>query len=715
VIYKRETAKGRNIIQSEKELLIGLHKYIGYVLHEQATRGAAMGAVLTQDQYEERVEAFLRCHDPYSPAETRQSELRSITKEAGERLVLIVESPAGIFGFELRSIQEFFAACHLTDTSQDTSQRFSRFDAIARLPHWRNVALFFAGRVGRNYSGEASNIIEVCRSIDREGSDRYVRGGSLLALELAADRAFGPNRRLQRSLLELGLEVLEDPVSPDRRREIVQALSRLPEEDVRDHVVPVMERWLTILAPSRLVGILGVLHAIAPEHPILQAVVRKVAESPAEHRRLFETLMDLKMILNDQTAPALPRIVDNLGVDTVGGILCEMSWPDAVNGLRLMKTCGINGVVLYGVADQLVTSRAFVHVGEASYSKLAEYMQEGWPAELLESYIYALSILAEISLVRRRTAHGVVRAERSADRYAELLPPKLREGRVREFVAENYGSEVSVVFTGVLWLLHMLFGSLSESSLEAFVVYCRRHRQQLEWFAESSRAWSPQFSPAIHYVVAAVESQRSERRFLKEVRQVLRTYGGAAGSKEWALTRARVSEILGDLGVDAVRRVSNFGYRALDATGQEGGSLTRLSRLGCFDILDYALVRDSTQPVLRLDAAYIERWIASIRGVNMLTVPNELIIRRIALRMKVPGEALDSLLEWLLGLRPSRRVAALAARVLVRRFEAEVPPDGILRQALAMFGAVEPGVSYVGLSLDPPTKRVMIMRGMPTR
>jgi len=44
--------------------------------------------------------------------------------------VLIVKLELGYsnyFGFELRSIQEFFAAGYLTDTSINSQQRFSRF------------------------------------------------------------------------------------------------------------------------------------------------------------------------------------------------------------------------------------------------------------------------------------------------------------------------------------------------------------------------------------------------------------------------------------------------------------------------------------------------------------------------------------------------------------------------------------------------------------
>ena len=36
VIYKRERAKSKTIIQTEKRLLFGLHQYMGYVLHRRA-------------------------------------------------------------------------------------------------------------------------------------------------------------------------------------------------------------------------------------------------------------------------------------------------------------------------------------------------------------------------------------------------------------------------------------------------------------------------------------------------------------------------------------------------------------------------------------------------------------------------------------------------------------------------------------------------------
>jgi hypothetical protein len=65
-------------------------------------------------------------------------------------LWLLVEPEPGLFGFELRSLQEFFAAAYLAQTARDTQQRFDRLKAIAHSEHWRNVSMFFAGRIVRN-------------------------------------------------------------------------------------------------------------------------------------------------------------------------------------------------------------------------------------------------------------------------------------------------------------------------------------------------------------------------------------------------------------------------------------------------------------------------------------------------------------------------------------------------------------------------------------
>lgn len=237
VIYKRERAKSKTIIQTEKRLLFGLHQYLGYLLHRRAAESSDVRSRMKEEEFAEEVLHYLRHDDPYTNINELRQKADQMITEAHERLVLLVELENGFFGFELRSIQEFFAAAYLADTASDDSQRFERFQAIALPPHWRNVALFFAGRIGRVFTGEAAHILEGCREIDRHKPDYFTKRGAWLALEIAVDRSFGPKRILQRSSIEYALTLLDGDLSHEKRSEFISRLRQLPKEDLKDHVI----------------------------------------------------------------------------------------------------------------------------------------------------------------------------------------------------------------------------------------------------------------------------------------------------------------------------------------------------------------------------------------------------------------------------------------------------------------------------------------------
>ena len=132
------------------------------------------------EEFSNEVFRYLRHQDPFSEELELKKTADKLIKEAHDRLVLLVELETGYFGFELRSIQEFFAAAYLTDTAKDNTQRFERFASIALPPNWHNVTLFFAGRIGRTHPGEAAQVLEVCREIDRNGADVFIKRGAWL-------------------------------------------------------------------------------------------------------------------------------------------------------------------------------------------------------------------------------------------------------------------------------------------------------------------------------------------------------------------------------------------------------------------------------------------------------------------------------------------------------------------------------------------------------
>jgi len=257
-IFRREKAKAKGVIRTEEALLFELHAKLGYLLHNRsATKNVR--SLLPAKEFKQVVVKFLKEKDSLSPHELIDQHANQMVKEAGERLVLLVAPEPEYVGFELRPLQEFFAAVYLAQTARNTQQRFERLKAIAPYPHWRNVALFFAGRVVRNFSGESANILElVCRSIDRDSSERFLKRGAWLALDIAADGIFTGNRDLQYSALEYGLSVIDTSLNSEGQDHLMKNSQRLTTEDIKDILRPILEQKAPSLPLSFLISVLEV-------------------------------------------------------------------------------------------------------------------------------------------------------------------------------------------------------------------------------------------------------------------------------------------------------------------------------------------------------------------------------------------------------------------------------------------------------------------------
>ncbi|GCE04252.1 dsDNA nuclease domain-containing protein [Dictyobacter aurantiacus] len=232
-ILDREKAKAQGMILTDDLLLFSLHAYMGYLLHRNAATENTR-SLLPANEFVQLVCHFLYSQNNRLSAQAIQQRAEQIVEEARTRLVLIVEPEKGFFGFEIRSLQEFFAGVHIAETAKDTNQRFARFKAIAYSQHWHNVALFVAGRIINYYRGEAANILEICRQIDREYPDTYLRRGAWLALDIVADGVFGSYRNLQLSTLEHALTVFDDDITPKNRTYLRDALQKLSLDDYRE-------------------------------------------------------------------------------------------------------------------------------------------------------------------------------------------------------------------------------------------------------------------------------------------------------------------------------------------------------------------------------------------------------------------------------------------------------------------------------------------------
>lgn len=188
IIYLREHKKRTELLKSEKDIIYGLHKKLGFILHSRSEMDETE-ALMDVSEFKEQVKKYLKHSDPLSNEIELESEAERIKTEVSERLVLIESPQEDKVGFSLTSIREFFAAAYLVDTAKTSINRDMRFKTISRSPHWRNVALFYSGRIGRLLPGEAPSIINVCQEIDTEEIDTHIKRGAELVMEILDDRA----------------------------------------------------------------------------------------------------------------------------------------------------------------------------------------------------------------------------------------------------------------------------------------------------------------------------------------------------------------------------------------------------------------------------------------------------------------------------------------------------------------------------------------------
>lgn len=522
VIYRREQGKGSNIISTDKELLVGLHKFIGYTLHEQAASVSAADSTLPESSYKEFVSRFLLSNDPYSNEQKRKQNLDSITVDAGERLVLLVEPTASRYGFELRSLQEFFAACHLADTSVSTEQRYARFEAIARKYHWRNVALFFAGRVGRNYSGEAANIVEACKGIDRDGIDRTLRRGAELALLIASDRALNPNRRLQRSLLDIALRPLAENLTSQEYSAIENAVLRLPYEDVTDHVEPILIEQLRTLADSLLLNSIQLLVRVNPANGNLPAAIHRMSSS--SRLRTSALTLALRLTPSAEGSSIVRSLLYRLTQEERRQSYYEAARIESpaliFETLRQSKIDAIEVEFLHSY----IQFGPFVNIDESEFDLIPSTGGKHW---ILHALVTLDIVSTSCQARRTRFAHKTeppVHSRQVSDRV-------YLSGDQYEFAARA-GISIKDPLLAPFWAVHLWMGDVTKATLRSAVAFLKANSCN-EFVASTFRG----VHPAIDELGLAISDGSVSTKKAVD----LQPWYGHIGWSKWADLRDRIS------------------------------------------------------------------------------------------------------------------------------------------------------------------------------
>ncbi|MFD9782164.1 NACHT domain-containing protein [[Kitasatospora] papulosa] len=152
VFLNREAEKDRTV-RENRELLVNIHRYLGYYLHAQAEVGGASGRISTEELREVLTQFLMRETAESHFMRQRVTELiDSLLTGVVERVVALVSRVQGTYEFEVQPLREYFAAKYLYETApyapatrRQAGTKPDRFDGIARNPYWMNVTRFFAG------------------------------------------------------------------------------------------------------------------------------------------------------------------------------------------------------------------------------------------------------------------------------------------------------------------------------------------------------------------------------------------------------------------------------------------------------------------------------------------------------------------------------------------------------------------------------------------
>jgi hypothetical protein len=212
VIYRREVERpipANAILRQHQDLIKTIHDDVGLRLHIEAEQSGQTSARLPIGEVHRLVanRAIGRGFSRNSATDLS----KAIIETAANRLVFLVGVQDGQIGFEIRSLQEFFAAESIANGPDAQVQK--RLASIAHLPYWRYVFLFAAGRCGAERRYLQPYISGLCGELNSSADQflRVTKAGSLLAIDLLEDLPIADSPGHAATLLDIAFGVTDRP------------------------------------------------------------------------------------------------------------------------------------------------------------------------------------------------------------------------------------------------------------------------------------------------------------------------------------------------------------------------------------------------------------------------------------------------------------------------------------------------------------------------
>lgn len=216
VIYERELEKegpASNLLRDRKTDINAIHADIGLLLQTKSERSGDTASRLSVEELDVIIAERLKGEG--FKGDSLRSLTAAISRAATDRLVFLVPSRINEVSFEIRSLQEFWAAHAIMNCREAEIPRRLRVMSVSA--HWRNVLLFALGNIFENRKPLRDVVITLVAELNSASQkygnlQRRILTGSRLAVEILRDGMVRAPR-YEAMLLEQALKVLQLPLN----------------------------------------------------------------------------------------------------------------------------------------------------------------------------------------------------------------------------------------------------------------------------------------------------------------------------------------------------------------------------------------------------------------------------------------------------------------------------------------------------------------------
>jgi hypothetical protein len=220
VVSKREKQKNVCKILSEFPLYIDeIHYKVAFILQYSSEVISSPSSTIAFDRFKQIVLDYLKSLE----LETQEAEdnAEQILQATTERLVFLEEVEDQKIGFNIRSMQEYFAANYYVRNQPDNVIS-ERMKYISKSFYWRNTFLFALGYLFKHKNYLIDAVESNCRELngstddpDNQSITAKCKSGSWLALHILVEGIFRGHPKFENKFAQLLVELFTIPVTSE--------------------------------------------------------------------------------------------------------------------------------------------------------------------------------------------------------------------------------------------------------------------------------------------------------------------------------------------------------------------------------------------------------------------------------------------------------------------------------------------------------------------